>query len=279
MPEYSLGRVRSPRDARDYRLENFLGLGVGERAELTDQELAALAVAELKQTTITYQRWASTRYADVTKTHWWKALDALAKIAPAPTPPSGKVSWQNPEPTLDQGEYGTCVGNGVAQFGNTYPTDDAFIEKDARAIYYEATVLDGWPDDPDAPGGGQQGATCRSGMQAFKNRGRIGTYAMSTNYATLTTWLLSKGPIVVGTDWLANMFEPDANGFVDVSGYVAGGHCYLWLGYDPGADVGEFLNSWGAGWGKNGHFYMHGADIKRLFQSYGEAYTSVELAL
>lgn len=271
-----LGRKPYEPDARDFRLENFVGLGTAQ----TDADLVQTALTELKQTTVGYKKWAATSYADVTQTHWWKALNALVQIAPTPPPPpTGLVRWQNPEPVLDQGNYGTCVGNGVAQFGNTLPIDDKFVEADARAIYYEATVLDGSPDDPNAPGGGQQGATVRSGMQAYKNRGRISGYAFSVDLATLKKWVLTKGPLVIGSDWMNDMFNPDANGFVTPTGGVAGGHCWIIDEYDPANDVWGASNSWGKSWGVDGRFYLKGADFQYLLDQQGEAYTAVELAL
>jgi hypothetical protein len=262
-----LGRIPSPPDARDYRLENFLSMD----AAAVDP---AAALAELKLTTVSYPRWAATNYADITQTHWWKALNYLGGFAPPPPPASGTL-WQDPEAVLDQGNFGTCVGNGCAQWGNTLPIDDKFTEKDARAIYYEATVLDGSPDDPDSPGGGQQGATVRSGVKALKNRNRLSTYAFASSLDTALAFLQKSGPVIVGTDWMNDMFDP-VNGFVKPTGGVAGGHCYLLLGYD-GSDVLTFLNSWGANWGLKGYFKMHKADFESLFSNQGELAAAVEL--
>lgn len=277
-----LGRIPSPPDERDYRLENFRGLGASTAAS----DAAALVrqgQAELKLTQVSFPKWAASTYPDVKTTHWWKALDALQQAVnlldpPAP-PPSGVEVWANPRATLDQGNYGTCVGNGSAQWGNTSPVNDSFDETAARAIYFEATKLDGSPDDPDAPGGGQQGATVRSGVKALQARGRLSTYAQATTLSAIKSWLQTKGSLIVGSDWLADMFDPDAQNYVHVTGSVEGGHCYLLIGYHPATDSFEFLNSWGPGWGANGHFLMHSADFQKLLSSGGEAWTAVELAL
>jgi hypothetical protein len=74
-------------------------------------------------------------------------------------------------------------------------------------------------------------------------------------------WVTGHGSVVIGSDWTHDMFTPAANGVVRPTGAVAGGHCYLLLGYDPGRDMFEFDNSWGASWGVNGHFFMSATDF------------------
>ncbi len=255
-----LGRIPSPPDERDYRLEDYR----------TDP--VAQAVAELKLTTVGYvnTHWKTPPAG----THWANALALLE----TPTPPAStdKV-WDDPQAVLDQGQYGTCVGNGCAQWGNTLPVDDKFVEKDARAIYYEATVLDGSPDNPDAPGGGQQGASVRSGVKALKNRGRLAVYASTVSLETMKAWLATKGPIIVGTDWMNDMFNPDAKGYVKPTGSLAGGHCYLVRGVLYSEQAFLFRNSWGASWGLSGDFKMTWTDFGKLLAIDGEAWTAVEV--
>jgi len=278
-----LGRVPSPPDERDYRLENFLRIGAVTTVEDAADDLIVLGVAELRKTTITYAKWAATKYPNVKVTHWWKALDAFSRASallnPSPPPPDGTVVWANPVTVLDQGNYGTCVGNGFAQWGNTLPVSDQFTEKDARAIYYETTVLDGWPDDPDAPGGGQQGATVRSGAKAMQNRARLQTYAFASSTSTVTGWLQQRGPVVIGVNWYTGMFDTDNNGYIHVTGGIEGGHCVVLRGYlaSEAAYVGD--NSWGTSWGQSGSFKIKVADFGRLLLADGEAVAAVELPL
>ncbi len=270
-----LGRVPSKPDERDWKLRN---LTFEAPAAVVDPVTLAKTVgAELALTTVTYQKWVATSYVNPGGSHWYKAFAALSAIIGSTPPTPLAKEWENTEPVLDQGNYGTCVGNGCAQWGNTLPVDDKFDEKVARAIYYEATVLDGAPDDPDSPGGGQQGATVRSGVLALKARSRLNAYARSVTIADAAQWVLAKGPIIMGTDWQNDMFTPDANGFVKPTGGYAGGHCYLFKGYDSGSKVLTFLNSWGPDWGVLGEFKMHQADAETLFQSQGEAWASLEL--
>lgn len=288
MPEkigpHLLGRLPSPPDERDYKLGNFLG---------THTDLVNAAYAELTQTTVGYKN----KYWETPPpgTHWAQALAILSKIAPfspAPTPtptptpppptptPPGDVILENPEPVLDQGDYGTCVGNGCAQWGNTLPINDKYVEKDARAIYYEATKIDGQPDDPDAPGGGQQGTYVRSGMKALQARGRLKTYAATSSVDEIRQYIgTQQGPVVIGIDWYNDMFETDVNGYVKPTGGVAGGHCVLLIGNLESEGAFLFLNSWGDSWGQKGYFKMKYADFDKLLQAQGEAWAAVELAI
>lgn len=267
--KHLLGRIPSPPDDRDYQLREFLG---------SDATILANAIDELKQTKTGFINpyWKVPPAA----THWGKALALLASLTPTPPPsPTGDVVYQNSEPVLDQGNYGTCVGNGWAQWGNTNPVDDKFTEKEARAIYYEATVIDGQPDDPDSSGGGQQGSTVRSGAKAMQNRKRNSVYAFAASLDEIKQWLQSgKGVVVIGSDWTNDMFNPDSKGYVVPTGGVAGGHCYILVGDLESEGAFLFENSWGSGWGQKGYFKMKYADFQKLFDSQGEACVAVELA-
>lgn len=276
-----LGRLPSPPDERDWRAENFLTLvtkplvaGVDPVAEID------LAVKELKLTTVSFPKWAATKYADVTKTHWWQALnhlklarDALAPPAPPQPPdPSVTVTWSNTNPTLDQGNTGHCVGFGAAQFGNTLPYDDQWNDSIGHQLYYECKVIDGEP-------GRENGSWVRSGAQALQNRTRIANYAWIDNVADAKLWVRTKGPIMIGTDWYNNMFDPDSRGFVRPTGGFAGGHAYLLLGDIPSENALLFLNSWGASWGDNGRFKISYPDFQNLLDAQGEACVALELPI
>lgn len=275
----ALGRIPSPPDARDWQLEKL--------------QLAAADPLDAALTAVL----ASTSVALATK-NWIKVATPRLKTVSPYTPPQPSptpvVVWPDNEAVLDQGSYGTCVGNGLAQFLNTNPVDDKFIEggfgdgtatqggTTARALYYETTVLDGAPDNPDGPQGGQQGATVRSGAKVLVNRKRIAAYAFASTLVAVSAHIATSGPMIIGSDWTNDMFNPDAAGLVHPTGGVAGGHCYLLIGDHPDVQELEFLNSWGPGWGVNGRFRMTYADFTALVlspNSNGEAVAAVELPL
>lgn len=291
-----LGRIPSPPDERDFKLERFLNVATTQLSNAQIQTLIENAINDhLKLTTVGYAG-HSLAWQNRTTTQWYQGLDlltqaynALGSTPPPPPPPTGDVTYADNEAVLDQGQFGTCVGNGTAQFLNTDPIDDKYTEgmgqsatnggPYARALYYEATVNDGSPDDPNSSGGGQQGASVRSGMKALKNRNRIGAYAVAASLDDIKTWLHSgKGPLVVGTDWMNDMFNP-TNGYVKPTGGVAGGHCYLLVGDLASEGAFLFQNSWGASWGLKGRFKMKYADFQTLLNQQGEAWAAVELPL
>jgi hypothetical protein len=195
--------------------------------------------------------------------------------------PTSKT-WDDPRATLDQGQTNHCVGNGCAQWGNTSPVNDDYTEADATKIYLAAKVIDGDP-------GGEEGTFVRSGMKVLQNMKRLAAYARPSTIEDLISWILGNGPVTVGTNWYESMFTLDGEQRAHIDDAVicpqtgkaeAGGHCYLVLGYDPTRNDREFecLNSWGPGWGANGHFYLAQSDVERLvFSENGEAWCAVEL--
>jgi hypothetical protein len=265
-----LGRKPSPPDLRDFRLANFQALG-SELVAGTAEDLALYAAAELRKTTITYKQWAARYYSDVTVTHWWKAFNALAQIAGGPPPvPTTDKSWDVTGFQLDQSNTGHCVGFSWAGWSDAEPVENTYGDSDGHAIYYECKVIEGRPGEED-------GAYPRDGAKAMQARGRLTTYAAAATIADVLAWLRQHGPLVVGTDWTYDMFEPDASGYIKPTGGYAGGHAYLLYGVQ--GDTLIFKNSWGGNWGLSGSFKMKLSDWTGLYQAYGEAWTSVELPL
>lgn len=214
----------------------------------------------------------------------WRDILALAsaiwawlkhKKPPAPPPPVEIFTLWADAVVLDQGDYGTCVGNAGAGWLASQPVVDPGVNETlARALYREATCFDGQCDDTY-----QAGSTSRSLAKALQARGRLSAYAFASTMADVDEWLDHHGPVCVGTDWTNDMFDPDASGYVHPTGSVAGGHEYLVLGRES-ADVYRLRNSWGTGWGLSGDFRMVRSDLtKLLFQMDGDALLTAELPL
>lgn len=173
---------------------------------------------------------------------------------------------------LDQGNTPHCVGFAWAGWGICEPIVDTFTNDDGNRIYYEAKVIDGEPNQED-------GSTTLSGVKAMQKEGRLQNYAFATSLDDIITWVLTQGPVVVGTKWYEKMFNPDATGLVTVSGAIAGGHEHTIVGADRSTQLFKHANSWGTGWGTGGFFYMSFTDEQRLQNENGDACTAVELPL
>lgn len=177
---------------------------------------------------------------------------------------------------LDQGQLGSCTGNagtgllGTEPFCVSASTGAVFDEAYAVKLYSDATRRD------DVPGHYPPMDTGSSGLaiaKVLKARGLIAGY----RHAFSVTGLLSAlqlGPVIIGTVWLSGMDEPDARGFVSISGSVQGGHEYLCREFEPGATLDDGVltldNSWGSGWGDNGRFRMHVRDMAYLLGQQGD---------
>lgn len=253
MPElgpHLLGRKPNPPDERDWTTEKLHAV-VGPPESLLDS-----TVREAIAGSPYFRSWKGVRAL-------WGWIKAHLAPTPAPGPPTTPTLWAD-DVLLDQGNFGTCIGNGGAGWLASEPiVDPAVDEKLARALYFEATVFDGTPDDPDAPGGGQTGSTVRSLAKALKARGRLTAYAFARNMAEVDEWLDNHGPVVIGVDWTQAMFTPDADGVIHVTGVVKGGHCVIVRYRVPGTTRKRIRNSWGE-WGIHGDCEIETADLQKL---------------
>lgn len=178
-------------------------------------------------------------------------------------------NWEFPHEALNQGETPHCVGFSMAGFGINEPVHYDFTDTDGHKFYYECKKLEGEPE-------AENGSTIRTAAKVLQKSGRIGTYAFAPDMQLVKYWLLNKGPLIVGTIWNMNMFEPKPDGTLDIGGELAGGHAYLINEWRLDNYIG-IQNSWGPSWGKNGKAYISAADFEKLFKYDGEALAAVEL--
>lgn len=178
-------------------------------------------------------------------------------------------------PVLDQGSAPQCVGFAWRQWLSSAPLMTAGGPA-ASAIYSAAQLVDEWP------GEAYDGTSVRAGAKVLQAEGRVGEYVWAGTVAEVKAWVLTRGPVVMGTDWYDGMFEPDVKGYVWPGGAVAGGHAYIVVGFrtdDPSVGKGSFrcLNSWGTGWGQSGRFWLYEDSLKMLLGQAGEACAAVEV--
>jgi hypothetical protein len=182
------------------------------------------------------------------------------------------VLWSHKAPVLDQGSLGSCTGNALAQCLNTTkfrlsrPNGRYLDESVARNLYSRATHLDSDPQYwPPTDTGSSGLAVAKAGMQLGYLTSYTHAFGMDHFLAAIQL-----SPVIIGSDWLEDMFNPSTKGWVNVSGNVAGGHEYLALGANMIGRYVTCLNSWGQGWGVNGRFRIHFDDFAKLLANQGD---------
>lgn len=169
---------------------------------------------------------------------------------------------------------GSCTGNaalGCLGTGPLYETVQnqprfPFTEDGAVEVYSAATRIDNVPGEypPDDTGS--------SGLAAAKVLKQAGLIAGYQHTFTLNDALkaLQAVPLICGTSWLDGMNTPTSDGLAHVTGRELGGHEYVIDEYDPVRGWLGFQNSWSAGWGVNGRFYLEAEDFADLLRADGD---------
>jgi hypothetical protein len=198
-----------------------------------------------------------------------------------------RKSWSINARALDQGETGTCVGHAWRNFLRCAPIRTEVSGPSAFDIYRSAVVKDTWADNDDeaqladADPGLDFGTSVRAGAEAVTEFGRLKSYVWAFALQPAVEWVLTQGPVVLGTNWYSSMFRPDAEGIVRITptATVEGGHAYLLRGVDTRKALARCSNSWGDDWGKSGEFLLPFRDLERLIHEDGEACTAVQKRL
>jgi hypothetical protein len=172
----------------------------------------------------------------------------------------------------DQGSTSQCVGYSWHGLLRARPLTQYDPKPDF--IYHEAQKVDEWPGEEPT----YEGTSVRAGAKVLLSEGKIKEYRWAFNVDTVLNWLGNKGPVVMGTIWTVNMFNHQ-QGVVRIGDPtdIAGGHCYLAIGYNDQSKLITFQNSWGRSWGDNGRFYISYDEVDYLIKQDGEACTPTEV--
>jgi hypothetical protein len=170
-------------------------------------------------------------------------------------------------PVFDQGNLGSCTGNAAAGAVSTEPFTNQLTEKDAVAIYGEATHLDKYRGVYPPTDTGSSGLAV---AKALKKRNLISGYSWGFGLdAVLRALVLA--PCITGIAWLDGCDDPDSRGLVHYRGELRGGHEIMLDEIDVPNKLVWFTNSWGSGWGVDGRFCMTWDDYKRALADHGDA--------
>ncbi|WLT32697.1 hypothetical protein [Geothrix sp. PMB-07] len=182
-------------------------------------------------------------------------------------------TWDRPTKPFNQGELGSCTGNGAVGVACTKPYRQAgvrYTEALAKKVYSHAThddtIVGAWPPK-------DTGSTVLGAMKALKQLGLAKGYHWCFSLDDVLKTLSTLGPVEVGVNWYEGFDKPDAKGLVKVGGSVRGGHAFELLGVDVEKKLVWAINSWGSDWGLEGRFAFSWKDLDRLLHEDGEAST------
>lgn len=190
--------------------------------------------------------------------------------------------WLSRGVAYDQGNTSQCVAYAGVRWLTTHPIVNSPIP--FGELYTQAQRVDEWPgEEPD-----YEGTSVRALFKVLTARGFVQEYRWASSAEMVVAWLLTRGPVVMGTDWDYGMFTPDRWGYITRGGGVAGGHAYCLIGanrnkrHPLSGHIGavRLMNSWGPKWGdQNGRAWMSFTTLDQLIRWDGEACTAVEVRL
>jgi len=203
--------------------------------------------------------------------------------APMPT----RKTWRIHPAALNQGQTSTCVGHAWRNFLRAAPVQLNAGGPSAYEIYRAAIGVDEWSSNdgeakyPDGDPRLKSGTSVRAGAKAVTAANHLASYLWAFALQPAIEWVLTEGPVVLGTDWWSSFAHPDDEGIVQIkpTATVTGGHAYLWRGVDTKRGLALCTNSWGDAWGNSGDFYLPLRDLERLIADNGEVCTAVQQKL
>jgi hypothetical protein len=149
------------------------------------------------------------------------------------------------------------------------------------ALYRECQLVDEWPGED------YDGTSVRALFKVLQRVGIVSEYRWAFECEAVIDHVLMHGPVVMGTSWHNDMFDPDRWGYIQPTGEIMGGHAWLIIGAardrkNPDGSKGavRMVNSWGPNWGRQqGRAWITFEHLDHLIKDYGEACTATELRL
>lgn len=183
---------------------------------------------------------------------------------------------------LDQGVEGACVGFAFSHELVARPSVvKGITAKFARErVYWEAQKIDQWSGGA-YPGARPfyEGTSVLAGVKVIQKLGFIKEYRWAFGLEDLILAVGYKGPAVIGVNWYDGMYEPNSNGYLEVSGDLVGGHSTLINGVNVREESFNIHNSWGRSWGNGGDAKISFSDMEILLQEQGEAVIPMSRAI
>jgi hypothetical protein len=200
-----------------------------------------------------------------------RAFPAVPRLVESDAPFESKT-WRLDE-FLDQGEEGACVGFGCTHELIADPVEVRGLDAEfARVVYWEAQKIDPWAGGSYAGASPYyEGTSTLAGVQILERMGYVTEYRWAFTVDDMRRVLAHYGPVILGVNWYSGMYDTDRDGYVNVKGYIAGGHLLLVIGVDEEESAFILHNSWGKDWGVNGRAKISFEDMAQLLYEQGEA--------
>lgn len=193
-----------------------------------------------------------------------------------------KRMWRWGLPLLDQGPTPRCVGFSAYELLRCSP-----IRNKPSSYFTPAKIYNGAQQNDEWPGEDYEGSSVRGAMKFLHKEGFISEYKWAFDAETLLNYVLTCGPMNVGTNWYEKMDDVDSHGYIWPEGGEPAGHAWLIIGVDrdaknPDGTQGRatMLNSWGK-WGikGTGRAHLTFESIAKLIAEDGEAAVATEVLL
>jgi hypothetical protein len=183
-------------------------------------------------------------------------------------------------PVRDQGDTPSCVGFTGQHFLEAAP----IMARRGRHIPGGMELYKGAQKHDEWPGENYAGSSGRGLMKFMQSIGLISEYVWAPNIETLRNFILTRGPVCVGSEWFGGMSAPKlVEGryrglYLEPGGVWEGGHETLWIGYSRPRHAFRVLNSWGDGWAEKGRAWID-FDVANhlIFGMNGDAVSALEV--
>ena len=187
--------------------------------------------------------------------------------------PNLRMKFYPTGPILDQGNFPHCVAFATKQLVRSGPVINRYDVSELE-LYNRCQLIDEWPGED------YDGTSVRAAMKILKADGYISEYNWAFDVGTVINYVLTTGPMIVGTYWYSDMFDV-VDGFIRATGFAIGGHAYDIKGVNldypcPDGTKGAFriVNSWGSSWGNGPHgglAWISIRDMEKLIMEDGES--------
>jgi len=183
---------------------------------------------------------------------------------------------------LNQGQTPQCVAYSGYKWLTAGPVRNKRLPFTPAELYHQAQLNDEWSGED------YDGTSVRGLFKSLNKAGYVPEYRWAFDSQAVLAYVMTTGPMVLGSTWFSQMSQPNNYGFITPAGAIEGGHAYLIIGANrtkknsKTKEVGAFriLNSWGREWGQVGRAWMSFSSFDALqADGFTEACVATEVRL